>query len=89
MQNPFSATPIMRDPAIESWASMRENQFRYFRITPRNAVIMAVAGVILPYTLYHVIVNDMEAAQDRKRIPLRPMLYSSRLDQPAAPVAEE
>ena len=47
--------PVRKDPAIERWASMRDNTNVYFRLRPSNILMTIVTFVIVPIGLYKLI----------------------------------
>ncbi|SCZ98374.1 BZ3500_MvSof-1268-A1-R1_Chr7-1g09115 [Microbotryum saponariae] len=46
--------PVKIDPAVESWAYMRENVWRHFRFTNRTTRLSLIWGVLVPVAVYAV-----------------------------------
>ena len=46
------------EPAIEAWASMRENTHKTFRFDRRTISLSLVFGVVVPSLVYYLSVRD-------------------------------
>jgi hypothetical protein len=48
------APTLLIDPAIEKWASMKENSAKNVKFTRRNLVGLLISAVIVPGIIYQI-----------------------------------
>lgn len=50
------------DPAVEAWASMRENTHKYFRFNRSTITYSLIFAVGIPSALYYLVIRDFVRA---------------------------
>eukprot|EP00053_Salpingoeca_punica_P007824 m.71132 g.71132 ORF g.71132 m.71132 type:complete len:74 (-) comp14346_c0_seq1:1200-1421(-) len=52
---------LLRDPAIDRWATMREQTLRHFRLTRKNVGPALIWGLGVPLVIYQFATMEMRA----------------------------
>eukprot|EP00037_Helgoeca_nana_P007592 m.69133 g.69133 ORF g.69133 m.69133 type:complete len:88 (+) comp18370_c0_seq1:203-466(+) len=80
------AKHILRDPAIERWATTREQTIKHFKFTPKNVKAIMIFAVAVPVAIYELGVADARAmyVKGQRTAPPMPSLFFSTPSGPAA-----
>lgn len=60
---------LKNDPAIDKWATMRENTVKHFKWTPRTTRKAVMWGVLVPFAIYEYAVIEAKSLAKLKGKP--------------------
>ncbi|XP_065057309.1 uncharacterized protein LOC135685327 [Rhopilema esculentum] len=65
---------LLRDPAIERWAKMRETTHLYFKLRPKTVLYGVIWGIIVPGAFYYALKWDLHRQDKEAGRPPRDFL---------------